>query len=135
MQNIYKILCFFLLTSCMTTRPPLLGDIFPKDHRRGQARSVDSIDSLVDTRFQSSRENQSYAAPSLPEQANLHLGMAKQNVQIRLGSPNEVEVAGHPKYGNERWTYESGFATANGFMTEKQVIYFEDHRVVGWETD
>jgi hypothetical protein len=66
---------------------------------------------------------------------SLRLGMKKSNVQMQLGRPNLVEVAGNPKYGYERWTYETAIPTMSGYMTERQVIYFEQGQVVGWESE
>lgn len=65
---------------------------------------------------------------------SLRLGMEKNRVQRNLGSPMEVEVAGNPKYGNERWIYERNVPTLDGYYTERQVIYFEGGSVVGWES-
>lgn len=67
--------------------------------------------------------------------SSLALGMPKKYVRLNLGSPNQVEVAGHPKYGNERWTYERAVPTLNGYYYEKQRVYFENGEVVGWETN
>jgi outer membrane protein assembly factor BamE (lipoprotein component of BamABCDE complex) len=64
----------------------------------------------------------------------LRLGMKKRNVQRRMGRPDAVEVAGNPKYGNERWIYERSVPTLNGTFQETQVIYFEGGSVVGWES-
>jgi len=65
---------------------------------------------------------------------NIRVGMARRNVKMKLGSPTEVEVAGNPVYGNERWTYETSVPTLDGYYTEKKVIYFESGTVVGWES-
>ena len=66
--------------------------------------------------------------------ANIRLGMARRNVKMSLGSPTSVEVAGNPKYGNERWIYETSIPTLDGYYTEKKIIYFEGGSVVGWES-
>ncbi len=65
---------------------------------------------------------------------SLRLGMNKSNVEMNLGRPSIVEVAGNPKYGFERWTYETSVPTLRGYMKERQVIYFEQGQVVGWES-
>lgn len=65
---------------------------------------------------------------------NIRLGMQRRRVKMSLGSPMHVEVAGNPKYGNERWIYEKEIPTLDGYYTEKQVIYFEGGSVVGWES-
>lgn len=67
-------------------------------------------------------------------EGTVRLGMQKNKVQLHLGHPTLVEVAGNPKYGNERWIYERSVPTMDGFFTEKKVIYFEGGSVVGWET-
>ncbi len=59
--------------------------------------------------------------------------MPKQKVSLHLGSPNQIEVAGNPKYGNERWVYERSVPTIDGYYKETKVIYFEGGSVVGWE--
>ena len=53
------------------------------------------------------------------------LGMTKSEVEDSIGRPNRVEVAGNPRYENERWLY-----SVNGAM---KYIYFESGRVEGWE--
>lgn len=65
---------------------------------------------------------------------NIRLGMERTRVKRNLGLPNEIEVAGNPKYGNERWVYKKEISTLDGYYTEKQVIYFEAGSVVGWES-
>jgi len=65
---------------------------------------------------------------------NLRLGMQKNRVQRSLGAPSQVEIAGNPKYGNERWVYERSVPTLDGYYKEKKVIYFEGGSVVGWES-
>lgn len=66
---------------------------------------------------------------------HLHLGMAKNGVQRSLGIPTQVEVAGNPKYENERWIYETQVPTLEGYYSERRVIYFENGTVVGWESE
>lgn len=64
---------------------------------------------------------------------SLRLGMQRNRVKRSLGAPAQVEVAGNPKYGNERWIYEKNVPTLDGYYTERKVIYFERGSVVGWE--
>ena len=59
------------------------------------------------------------------EQEELSLGMKKNDVISALGEPKKVEIAGHPKYENERWLYDVEGA--------KRYIYFESGQVHGWE--
>ncbi len=70
---------------------------------------------------------------SLKSDDDLTIGMPKQKVSLHLGSPDQVEVAGNPKYENERWVYERSVPTVDGYYKETKVIYFEAGSVVGWE--
>jgi len=58
------------------------------------------------------------------EDANLYIGMEKDEVKSRWGKPNYVDVAGDPVRQNERWSYLNNDNT-------KQ-IFFEAGRVQGW---
>lgn len=64
-------------------------------------------------------------SPHLVRQADVILGMTKDDVLTSMGKPLRVEIAGNPSYENERWAY-----TYNGAM---KYIYFESGRVEGWE--
>jgi len=52
------------------------------------------------------------------------LGMSKDTVAESWGQPQRVDVAGNPRYENERWTY-----VKNGKLRH---VYFESGRVEGW---
>ena len=82
--------------------------------------------------YENRSEERRYTASTRGPQ--IRVGMERRNVQLHLGSPTRVEVAGNPKYGNERWTYETSVPTLDGYYTERKVIYFEGGTVVGWET-
>lgn len=58
-------------------------------------------------------------------QADVILGMSKDDVLTSMGKPLRVEIAGNPSYENERWAYTYNGAT--------KYIYFESGRVEGWE--
>ena len=79
--------------------------------------------------------NQEYARTSQYSEPQVSIGMPKRYVQMQLGVPAQVEVAGNPDYGNERWTYEASMPTSNGYITQRRYIYFENHQVVGWEIE
>lgn len=53
------------------------------------------------------------------------IGMDKHDVMESLGKPLRVEVAGNPRYENERWLYRLNGAS--------KYIYFESGKVQGWE--
>jgi hypothetical protein len=58
---------------------------------------------------------------------DVYLGMPKAQVVQVWGRPTKIEIAGHPKHQNERWSFiEDG--------SVKQ-IYFENGKVQGWALD
>lgn len=58
---------------------------------------------------------------------DIYYGMGKSDVIRAWGKPARVEIAGHPSYENERWSfYEGG---------EVKQVYFESGRVQGWALD
>ncbi|WP_127717960.1 hypothetical protein [Halobacteriovorax sp. HLS] len=55
------------------------------------------------------------------------VGMKKEDVMRSWGRPAQVDVAGDPKYENERWSfYDNG---------EVKQVYFENGKVSGWVLD
>lgn len=54
-------------------------------------------------------------------------GMSKDDVMNLWGKPTKVEVAGHPKFENERWSFAEG--------GQVKRIYFEGGKVQGWSLD
>lgn len=55
----------------------------------------------------------------------LNRGMSKTQVLTTLGQPQRIEIAGNPRFENERWLYaEQG---------SPKYIYFESGLVGGWE--
>ena len=60
-------------------------------------------------------------------------GMPMASVRSLWGDPVEVQFAGKPGLGHEKWTYFYGLSSNWGMGTSRDV-YFEDGRVVGWET-
>lgn len=70
----------------------------------------------------------------LIEQSDIGAGMTRQAVKEAWGAPDDIEVAGNPMYGNEKWKYQEQVTSREGYMTERRTVYFESGRVVGWET-
>jgi outer membrane protein assembly factor BamE (lipoprotein component of BamABCDE complex) len=68
-------------------------------------------------------------------QSDIMLGMTRAAVRESWGPPDEVEVAGQPMYGNERWHYTEQMTSSEGYTTERRIVIFEAGRVVGWETN
>ncbi len=54
-------------------------------------------------------------------------GMSKDDVVSLWGKPTKIEVAGHPKFENERWSFAEG--------GQVKRIYFEAGKVQGWSLD
>jgi hypothetical protein len=62
----------------------------------------------------------------------LTLGMSAYRVRSLWGQPQEVENAGDPASGNQRWIYLNGLKRGWG-TSDYRVVYFERNQVVGWE--
>jgi hypothetical protein len=62
----------------------------------------------------------------------LTLGMTSSRVQSLWGRPQEIENAGDPSSGNQRWIYLNGLKRGWG-TSDYRVVYFERNQVVGWE--
>ncbi len=125
-----KILALFLMSqvfiACMLTPRPA-------DHSRRVHPAISDLDNL-EMLLLNDQEALYEEQRQLSSTRNIRLGMEKNRVARTLGEPKLVEVAGNPKYGNERWIYETAIPTLDGYYKEKRVIYFEGGNVVGWET-
>lgn len=67
------------------------------------------------------------------KQQDLVLGMRMRDVRSMWGSPVEVDTAGAPGAGNERWTYYEGLSSRIA-ASNARIVYFEAGQVSGWET-
>lgn len=68
------------------------------------------------------------------ENKDVVVGMSQEAVVQSWGDPDQVEIAGNPVYGNERWVY-SRFVSANGgYERQNRILYFEAGHLIGWET-
>ncbi|MFL5813324.1 MAG: hypothetical protein ACJ763_07075 [Bdellovibrionia bacterium] len=65
-------------------------------------------------------------------QSQLTLGMSSYRVRSLWGQPQEIENAGDPASGNQRWIYLNGLKRGWG-TSDYRVVYFERNQVVGWE--
>lgn len=75
---------------------------------------------VVDPAYKPLREEVQFAI----ETREIVVGMSKTDVRNSWGSPMKIDVAGNPRYENERWIfYESG---------RLKEIYFESGQVQGW---
>lgn len=68
------------------------------------------------------------------QSGDIYMGMAAEGVRNSWGRPEEVEFAGHPSFGHQRWVYIKEIPTADGYLRQRRIVYFEQNRVVGWET-
>lgn len=133
MKSIAFITLAFMMCSCISSHP-----ISPNRRVHPDFSDLDSLEMMLlndhETIYESNRPQRSLALESRQNRLNLKIGMARHNVKMNLGHPTQVEVAGNPKYGNERWTYEKSVPTLDGYYTERKIIYFEGGTVVGWES-
>ena len=72
-------------------------------------------------------KNQDFVQKRSIHGGEIYLGMGKVQVVQIWGKPSRVEIAGNPKYQNERWSFLEDGST-------KQ-IYFENGKVQGWALD
>ncbi len=66
-------------------------------------------------------------SPYHHRKGELFLGMSKAQVLRAWGRPGRVDIAGNPKYQNERWAF---FAKSNVYY-----VFFEAGSVQGWQLD
>ncbi len=137
MIRVLPLMLVALITGCLSTSPPTINDLYYSSGMEVVPESPEEIESMLqeqrEPRLQELlAEKISYGAEEVNQ---VSLGMPKRYVQMSMGAPAQVEFAGNPDYGNERWTYEIELPTPNGYVTERRFIYFENHQVVGWEID
>lgn len=66
---------------------------------------------------------------------DIAIGMPNELVKKSWGDPVQVETSGNPLYRNEKWKYIRNVSSSEGFKQERRVVYFENGKVVGWETE
>ncbi len=59
-------------------------------------------------------------------------GMTHEDVRSVWGNPHEIFTTGMPELGHEKWVYLDRSTPLLHLGTER-AIYFEEHRVIGWE--
>jgi hypothetical protein len=82
---------------------------------------------------QEAAEAESERLQQAMERQDLTLGMSPSDVKRIWGEPYDVETAGEARLGNQRWTYYNGINSRYG-LYPKRIVYFESHRVAGWDT-
>lgn len=85
----------------------------------------------IESRKEESLEKEDFRGNSLIKRSvhsnELYIGMNKNEVVGIWGKPAKVEIAGHPSYQNERWSF-----IEDGSLKQ---VYFEGGRVHGWALD
>lgn len=66
---------------------------------------------------------------------DIAIGMPNELVKKSWGDPIQVETSGNPLYKNEKWRYIRSITSSEGFKQERRIVYFENGKVVGWETE
>jgi hypothetical protein len=61
------------------------------------------------------------------------VGMSADDVARIWGEPHDVDYAGDDGSPHQRWTYSEGWTSRYG-VAPQRVLYFENGRVAGWET-
>jgi hypothetical protein len=61
------------------------------------------------------------------------LGMNMEQVSSIWGRPMNIETAGDPGFGHQRWVYHEGISSRWNIKSSR-IVYFESGKVVGWET-
>lgn len=111
---------------------------FRSDRERIHFLSLSNIEQrsqyLTRSKVVELKGNYSETEKVLIEENDLGLGMTKKAVRESWGPPDEVEVAGDPRFGNERWRYKKAIVNSDAYKEEMRLIYFEAGRVVGWQT-
>jgi hypothetical protein len=64
---------------------------------------------------------------------DITVGLPNEIVRRSWGSPDSIDVAGNPIYGNERWRYKRYTPSPEGYRLQSRIVYFEAGKVVGWE--
>jgi hypothetical protein len=80
----------------------------------------------------SRRFNQEREIQRALDAGEIVMGMKMNDVLSVWGKPGDVETAGDPQQGNQRWIYNEGLTT-RWRLKASRIIYFEEGRVVGWE--
>lgn len=109
-----------------------------RDSQSWQGSNLDSSkdDPILKVGLELAQERQIPANQESPvsfHSSKLALGMQMSEVEKLWGNPEEVEFAGQPRDGNQKWIYYKGFSSPWSLGTLK-VIYFEEGKVIGWNT-
>jgi hypothetical protein len=77
--------------------------------------------------------NPSYEIQDAIESGHLVVGMKMMDVLSVWGRPRDIESAGDPNLGHQKWTYSDSLFQ-HMQLKPSRVVYFESGRVIGWET-
>jgi hypothetical protein len=71
--------------------------------------------------------------PTDSSYGDVEMGMKMRDVKTSWGDPDQVETSGNQTFGNQRWVYPADPTQGYG-LRARRVVYFEQGKVVGWET-
>lgn len=92
--------------------------------RPSERRTPQSVDSDDSHEKKHVAMGMSFYETRSPKNAPVEMGMTKDQVIHKWGQPSNVEVAGHPRNENERWSFH--------VAGKVRQIYFASGRVEGW---
>ncbi len=114
---------FFLFTACST---PSLFSMSESDR-------IAELETREREAFEAAEELRRIRVRHGLQERDLVLGMQMSDVRNVWGEPRDVQMAGDPRYGNQRWIYFEGLSSPWS-TSRARIVYFENGRVVGWET-
>ena len=95
----------------------------------------DRIRWLKNRNFDARISSYSEDVQSAIEQNDILLHMSMNAVRESWGEPDRREVSGSHFHGNEKWTYHTYQSTPEGYRKQDRTLYFENGRVIAWETE
>lgn len=136
MKKTWIVILLTLLTGCTTVSSE--SDVPDKDpiaraafEKSVQSESAPSPAPPLETQPKLSKAQEIRLALEAEE---IIPGMSMDDVLSVWGRPTHVEVAGEVRFKNQKWTYSDRSSHYLGPSTSR-IVYFEEGKVVGWETD
>jgi hypothetical protein len=125
---------FLILLSALPTLPScaLVRHLFD-DNRRDLASDSDEFSGELSGDLKDARERHQQRIRNTMANGQITLGMGMNQVRSLWGAPSDIETAGDPSQGNQRWTYHNGLSSRYG-MSGTKVVYFENGQVAGWQS-
>lgn len=96
---------------------------------------ADQVSWLERRNFFQRLSNHSQEVQEAIQQNDILLYMPMNAVRESWGEPDAREISGQEYLGNERWTYKTYRADNEGYQEQERVLFFENGRVVAWQTN